>query len=149
MARGDVPGNVALLLNVGADPKARGKYGRTPSHFASAFGTPETIATLLEAGALVTFSDGQGWQALHWAAKYGSPENIAALLDADANPAIEDEEGKSPGDLAKAREELQATDAYRGIEPRQTHPADGSLASLAPRLVDKLGAGSAKILLFV
>ena len=85
---------------------------------------------------------------MHWAAKQGSPENRAALLDADANPAIEHEGGKSPRDIAKGREELQATDAYRGIEPRQTHPADRSLASLAPRLVDKLGAGRAKILLF-
>ncbi|WP_419906203.1 ankyrin repeat domain-containing protein [Hoeflea sp.] len=42
---------VADCLNAGADPNARDEEGRTPLHWAAAFGTAETVTALLDAGA--------------------------------------------------------------------------------------------------
>ncbi len=109
---------ISLLLEAGADVRAREDNGYMPLHHAAQYGTPGMVRALLRAGAAVDarargFSVHYGWDwtPLHLAvANNPDPEVSAALLEAGANPSARGYEGETPIHMA-ARNENPALSA--------------------------------------
>ncbi|XP_057377283.1 E3 ubiquitin-protein ligase Ufd4-like [Daphnia carinata] len=75
--------------------------GQTLLNWASAFGTQEMVEFLCERGADV--NKGQRSSSLHYAACFGRPAIAKVLLRYGANPDLRDEDGKTPLDKARER----------------------------------------------
>lgn len=75
--------------------------GQTLLNWASAFGTQEMVEFLCEKGADV--NKGQRSSSLHYAACFGRPGVVKVLLRYGANPDLRDEDGKTPLDKARER----------------------------------------------
>ncbi|XP_067942720.1 E3 ubiquitin-protein ligase HECTD1-like [Watersipora subatra] len=75
--------------------------GQTLLNWASAFGTQEMVEFLCERGADV--NRGQRSSSLHYAACFGRPKIVKTLLQSGANPDLRDEDGKTPLDKARER----------------------------------------------
>ncbi|PYH92575.1 ankyrin, partial [Aspergillus ellipticus CBS 707.79] len=76
---------VQLLVEKGADVRAKTKYGDTPAHLASWYSHSKAIGELLALGMNYdwdTTNDQDGCTALHYAAKWGV-ESIARMLVSD------------------------------------------------------------------
>ena len=120
------PAIIEALVAAGAGMEAQDAFGTTPLHDAArANDNPAVIQALIAAGAEVNARASNQWSSvtvwvdatpLHYAAKYtDDPAIILALLDAGADAAARDEEGKTPWDYAKGREELEGSAAYRRL----------------------------------
>jgi E3 ubiquitin-protein ligase HECTD1 len=79
------------------------EVGQTLMNWASAFGTQEMVEFLCEKGADV--NRGQRSSSLHYAACFGRSAIVKVLLRNGANPDLRDEEGKTPLDKARERNE--------------------------------------------
>ncbi|VDN05396.1 unnamed protein product [Thelazia callipaeda] len=77
--------------------------GQTLLNWSSAFGTPEMVTYLCDKGADV--NRGQRSSSLHYAACFGRSDIVKILLKHGANPDLRDEEGKTPLDKARERNE--------------------------------------------
>uniref|UniRef100_T1J5Y0 E3 ubiquitin-protein ligase n=1 Tax=Strigamia maritima TaxID=126957 RepID=T1J5Y0_STRMM len=77
--------------------------GQTLLNWASAFGTQEMVEFLCDRGADV--NKGQRSSSLHYAACFGRPAIAKVLLRHGANPDLRDEDGKTPLDKARERNE--------------------------------------------
>ncbi|XP_066922502.1 E3 ubiquitin-protein ligase HECTD1-like [Clytia hemisphaerica] len=75
--------------------------GQTLLNWASAFGTLEMVEFLCDRGADV--NRGQRSSSLHYAACFGRPAVAKVLLRHGANPELRDEDGKTPLDKARER----------------------------------------------
>ena len=75
--------------------------GQTLLNWASAFGTQEMVEFLCAQGADV--NKGQRSSSLHYAACFGRPGVVKVLLRHGANPDLRDEDGKTPLDKARER----------------------------------------------
>ena len=75
--------------------------GQTLLNWASAFGTQEMVEFLCERQADV--NKGQRSSSLHYAACFGRPQVAKVLLRYGANPDLRDEDGKTPLDKARER----------------------------------------------
>ncbi|UYV64246.1 HECTD1 [Cordylochernes scorpioides] len=75
--------------------------GQTLLNWASAFGTQEMVEFLCDRGADV--NKGQRSSSLHYAACFGRPGVAKVLLRHGANPDLRDEDGKTPLDKARER----------------------------------------------
>ena len=75
--------------------------GQTLLNWASAFGTQEMVEFLCDRGADV--NRGQRSSSLHYAACFGRPNVVKVLLRHGANPDLRDEDGKTPLDKARER----------------------------------------------
>lgn len=75
--------------------------GQTLLNWASAFGTQEMVEFLCSQGADV--NKGQRSSSLHYAACFGRPGVVKVLLRHGANPDLRDEDGKTPLDKARER----------------------------------------------
>ncbi|XP_071454696.1 E3 ubiquitin-protein ligase HECTD1 isoform X6 [Hetaerina americana] len=75
--------------------------GQTLLNWASAFGTQEMVEFLCDRGADV--NKGQRSSSLHYAACFGRPSIAKVLLRHGANPDLRDEDGKTPLDKARER----------------------------------------------
>lgn len=75
--------------------------GQTLLNWASAFGTQQMVEFLCERGADV--NKGQRSSSLHYAACFGRPGVVKVLLRHGANPDLRDEDGKTPLDKARER----------------------------------------------
>ena len=113
------PEAIQVLLDAGADIKARNKDGEGPLHLAALWGASGNAQALLDAGADVMARDEDGSTPLHWAAWDATPANIQALLDAGADAKAKNKEGKTPWDLAQENEKLKGTKAYWALNDAQ------------------------------
>ena len=90
------PGNVALLLEAGADVRARGERGETPLHHATASGNGAVAILLLDRGADPNDADADGTTALHLAAGNNDLEIARILLDRGAEVNVQEEDSWTP-----------------------------------------------------
>lgn len=85
----------------GIDVNCMDDVGQTLLNWASAFGTLEMVEYLCEKGADV--NKGQRSSSLHYAACFGRPGIAKVLLKYGAYPDLRDEDGKTPLDKARER----------------------------------------------
>lgn len=97
--------------------------GQTLLNWASAFGTQEMVEYLCQKGADV--NKGQRSSSLHYAACFGRPQIARVLLRFGANPDLRDEDGKTPLDKARERND----EGHREVASILQSPADWILAS--------------------
>jgi ankyrin repeat protein len=77
---------VALLLELGADPKGTDGSGATPLHYAAGHGHADVVRLLLSAGADPTLHDGEhDSDAIGWAEFFHRPD-IVEILRASGSP---------------------------------------------------------------
>ena len=92
--------------------------GQTLLNWASAFGTQEMVEYLCQKGADV--NKGQRSSSLHYAACFGRPQIAKVLLRFGANPDLRDEDGKTPLDKARERND----EGHREVASILQSPAD-------------------------
>ena len=92
--------------------------GQTLLNWASAFGTQEMVEFLCLKGADV--NKGQRSSSLHYAACFGRPAIARVLLRFGANPDLRDEDGKTPLDKARERND----EGHREVASILQSPAD-------------------------
>ena len=104
-----------LLIEAGADVRARDRAGHTPLHYAALDnGNPAVIAALVGAGADVNARGGSGRTPLHIAA-LRNPAAFPVLLELGADPAAPDREGRTPMGYAVENLWLQGTEEVRRL----------------------------------
>ena len=92
--------------------------GQTLLNWASAFGTQEMVEFLCRKGADV--NKGHRSSSLHYAACFGRPAIARVLLRFGANPDLRDEDGKTPLDKARERND----EGHREVAGILQSPAD-------------------------
>lgn len=96
----DTEALVEAIESGGVEVNFMDDVGQTLLNWASAFGTQEMVEYLCDKGADV--NKGQRSSSLHYAACFGRPAIAKVLLKHGANPDLRDDDGKTP--LEKARE---------------------------------------------
>lgn len=89
------------FVAIGKDVNMADKEGRTPLHFAAAYGRAPIARTLIDAGAKLEVVDSMSNTPLHYAAGYGRPGMVELLLEAGASRAAKNNTGKTPAELCK------------------------------------------------
>ena len=141
---------IKALIEGGADPDARDKYGISSLHNAATFNAnPSVIMVLIEGGADPNARNELGMTPLHNAAAYNSnpsvPSVIKALIEGGADPGARDVGGNTPFDYAKNNEALKGTDAYSALEsPAATASAPESPADALFEAVESASASEVK-----
>jgi len=126
-AHADCEKCVRLLLDHGADAKARTDAGLTALHYAAFKGNLTVVNLLLEAGAPVNVADDRGLTPLMMAAnsRNKSLELVRALLDRGADIHDKDEFGRTAADWAQAGARPEIIAALPGgaiVEPTKISP---------------------------
>lgn len=75
----------------------------TPLHSAAAAKATEIVRMLVESDAPVNLKQHGGWTALHAAADNGDEEMIKILLQHGADPLAQNDDGKTPAQIAQAK----------------------------------------------
>lgn len=103
---------VEFLVNRGADVRARSANTMCnfPLHAAVAARHAEVAAILLSHGAEIDGRQVAGYTALHSAAANGDESTIRLLLAHEANRELQNEEGKTPKDMARERDQPRAVE---------------------------------------
>jgi ankyrin repeat protein len=100
-------GSIELLLQLGADFNARAKDNSTPLHRAAYSGCPRAVELLLQRGAEVNACDGAHMTPLHKSLlnELDQPDVdvVRLLLENGANADVEDDEGRTPFQIASSR----------------------------------------------
>ena len=111
------PAVIAVLLEAGADPAARGQ-DFTPLHLAASNNANlAVIVALLEAGADPNALIKIGSTPLHLAAaRTQNPTVIIALLEAGADPKAQNRLGLMPWHAAQNNDALEGTDALQRLK---------------------------------
>ena len=117
-ARVDCEPCVRLLLEHGADAKARTNAGLTALHYAAFKGNLAVVRLLLEAGAPLNAADDRGFSPLMMAAnsKSKNPEVVRLLLDRGADIRAKDELDRTPADWARLGAHHEIVDMFPTAE---------------------------------
>ncbi len=104
-----------LLLERGADPAAvaQNPMRVQPLHSAAAGRQLGIMRMLLERGAPVNARQHLGWTALHEAANQGNREMVETLLRHGADPALGNDDGKTPADIAAERRHAEIAELFQ------------------------------------
>jgi len=96
---------VRFLLECGADPSCRDRYGYTPLHYAAKSGAVEATEVLISAGARVNATATDGFTPLLMATENDRPEVVSLLMQSGANAQARIGGGNRPdaSDIAKER----------------------------------------------
>lgn len=116
-SRGDAINIVKLLLEAGADPKAKDPRKNTPLHSACYFGNIKTAGLLVKANAELNAQNEYGVTPLHMATRMGQSEVVDLLLGAGADPNAKDYKGLTPLDISNKINE-DKKDIYNKINAR-------------------------------
>lgn len=87
------------FVAIGRDVDEADEGGRTPLHFAVAYGHAAVARELLGSGASLDAREKQGNTPLHYACGYGRAELVNLLVGAGADASAENGEGKTPLEL--------------------------------------------------
>ena len=118
-----------VLLQLGADVKARGDWEETPLIAASMWGYVIVAQILLEHGADVNAKDNWDNTALHMAANGGYPKLIKTLLAAGADSTIKDRSlNETPAITARRQGHQEAARLLRGVKKALPAPPVGAAA---------------------
>jgi len=94
---------LAELLDAGeASPDDESPEGYGLLHLCAFFGRAETAVLLLDRGGDVHATQAGAWALLHHAAQKGEAAFAEALLERGADPAVHNERGQTPADIAHA-----------------------------------------------
>ena len=123
---------VRILLEGGADIKAKNGTGLTALHHAAFEGNPATVRQLLDAGAVVNIADERGFTPLMMAvsSRMRNSEIPRLLLARGADPAAKDSMGRTVSDWSRigARPEImklfQAEAEIATVKAAATEPMD-------------------------
>ena len=104
---------VKMLLANGARPDGRDMQGWSPMHAAASRNDTEVMDLLLASGGGVSVlaRDDKGGTPLHEAASSNGAQAIAWLLERGADPFSQNNAGKTPGNIARALDCLEAVAA--------------------------------------
>ena len=139
---------VEILLDTGADPRARDWYGDEPLHDVAWSDDPGVIKALVEAGADLEARNEKDVTPLHVAAGYSDiPAIVTALLKAGADLEARDERGWTPLHWAAAYNEVPSVvetllHAGAGVEAKSYEGATpllvAALKSATPDVITTL-----------
>jgi len=112
-ARNGNPGVIAALVEAGADVNMIGEAGITPLFLATITNrNPAILEALVRGGADVNERYSWGGSPMHVAAR-ANPVVFPRLLELGADPALRDEQGRTPLDLARDVQALQGLEIVR------------------------------------
>jgi len=137
---------VRILLEGGADVKAKNGTGLTALHNAAFEGNPATVRQLLDAGAVVNIADERGFTPLMMAvsSRTRNPEIPRLLLARGADPAAKDGMGRTVADWSRigARPEimklLQAEPGVATVKAAAAEAMDRDIHGAVQRSVSLL-----------
>ena len=89
------------FIAVGKDVNEPDADGRTPLHYAVAFGRDDVLSALIEAKANLEATENLQNTPLHYACGYGRGTCAETLIDAGANTQAKNSTGKTGLDLVK------------------------------------------------
>ena len=90
-----------MLSTTPGDLNAQDDVGRTPLHFAIAFGHEKVARRLMKEGADLAIVDEKGNTPLHYAAGYGYEAIVEALIARGADKKAVNSDGRTAADVAK------------------------------------------------
>lgn len=93
-----------LMLERGADIRARDDKGRTALMYAARYGNADIVRRLLEADAEIETTDTAGRTALMYAAEDGQADVVELLLARGASVHLQDQAGQTAADIARSAE---------------------------------------------
>jgi hypothetical protein len=105
-----------LLLDEGADVRARSVCGLTPLHIAAAVGDETRIGLFLDRGAKIDARDDAGWTPLHCAATLGRVDEATFLVSRGSDVGIRDHHGRTPLDLARTPQEPLSEERWAALQ---------------------------------
>jgi len=136
------------LIRAGSVLEARDEAGRTPLHWAAWQGyshftdglnaTDAVVQVLIDEKADLNAVDNTGRTPLHYAAEMGYDPIVAALVRAGASRTIQDKAGKTPAQLAEARQltgTLTALKTGKTVATQPDKPIETSTGKLGPELL--------------
>lgn len=95
-------GFASILLELNANPTPRNSSGATPLHFAARTNQGFLASKLIDGGADVNAVDNRGRTPIYLAVSKGHIELAKLFVKANCNPAIPDQSGLKPRQIAEA-----------------------------------------------
>eukprot|EP00116_Pleurobrachia_bachei_P003651 sb/3463913/ len=128
----DSNGLIELIETGSFDVNFMDDVGQTLLNWASAFGTLTMVEYLIKKGADV--NRGQRSSSLHYSAVFGRPAIAKVLLRSGANPELRDDDGKTPLDKAREKNEEGHREVVHILQNPgewmlESEPATGSSSS--------------------
>jgi ankyrin repeat protein len=114
------------LLQAGANPVQPDSRGDTPLMTACSKGYEGLVREMLVKHPNINGQNKGGKTALYFAAEYNRPTIVTLLLQAGADPHLADTKGRTPMDVAQAKNYGAVMDALKGV-----HPA-GAMGGMMP-----------------
>jgi ankyrin repeat protein len=99
------------LLDLGADPVAADKNGKTPLMYAASRGYNDLLKSMLAKRPNVNAQDKGGYTAAHHAGTMGNTEGLNLLKAAGADMTLRDKVGRTADELAYAKAQQSAVGA--------------------------------------
>lgn len=144
------------LIRAGSNLEATDQNGRTALHWAAWQGysrftdalnvSDAVVQVLIEANPNLNTLDNTGRTPLHWAAEMGYDPIVAALVRAGANQTIRDRAGKTPAQLAEARQLTNTVAALQTgksvVSELQKAPTEAGTGKLGKELIRAASTGN-------